>query len=80
MQIFVYLARCRTYLSVLHSLTGFTVEESFSLNTSFGSVSASDEDELGEIAYSLDGGSGVFLIGNSTGELSLAMTLDFESE
>ena len=56
------------------------MEESFSLNTSFGSVSASDEDELGEIAYSLDGGSGVFLIDNSTGELSLAMTLDFESE
>ena len=59
--------------------TGFTLEESLSLNTMFGRVSASDEDELGDILYSLDGGSGVFQIDNSTGELSLAQTLDFES-
>ena len=60
--------------------TGFTVEESFSLDTSFGSVSASDADELGDIRYHLSMTSDLFQIDNSTGELSLLQTLDFETE
>ena len=53
--------------------------ESFSLDRPFGSVSASDADALGEISYTLSTTSDVFQIDNSTGELSLVQTLDFES-
>lgn len=54
--------------------------ESLSTGQSFGSVSAADGDGLGEVVYSLTETSQVFKIDNSTGELSLVQTLDFETE
>ena len=57
----------------------FTVEESQVLDESFGTVSASDTDDLGDIRYRLSTTSTVFQIDNSTGDLSLIQTLDFET-
>ena len=57
----------------------FTVEESQALDESFGTVSASDADDLGDIRYRLSTTSTVFQIDNSTGDLSLIQTLDFET-
>lgn len=54
--------------------------ESLSTGQSFGSVSAADGDGLGEVVYSLTETSQFFKIDNSTGELSLVQTLDFETE
>ena len=54
--------------------------ESQAIGRSFGSVSAEDADELGDIVYSLSESSNVFSISNSTGVLSLVQTLDFETE
>ena len=54
--------------------------ESLATDRSFGSVSASDADGLGDIQYSLSEDSDVFQIDNSTGVLSLVKTLDFETE
>ena len=56
------------------------MSESLPTGRSFESVSATDEDELGYIRYSLKTGSDFFQIDNSTGDLSLVETLDFESQ
>ena len=54
--------------------------ESLVVDRSFGRVSASDADMLGDIVYSLTEASEVFQIDNSTGVLSLIERLDFETE
>lgn len=50
------------------------------MSTSFASVSASDGDGLGVISYRLSTTSDVFVVDNTTGSLSLAQTLDFETQ
>ena len=47
---------------------------------SFGSVSATDADGLGDIVYGLSETSEFFQIDNSTGKLSLVQALDFETQ
>ena len=59
----------------------FSVSEDVSTGDSVGSVSATDPDEGDTVSYSITGGNegGKFAIGGSTGEITVAGALDYET-
>ena len=62
------------------SSTDFTVVETTPTGETFATVVATDDDELGDISYRLSSTSSLFTIDNSTGQLQLLQTLDYETE
>ena len=65
--------------------TSFTISETLSVNSFVATISATDDDEEGtdnsEVSFNITGGSGAeyFSIGPSTGNLTLALSVDYET-